>query len=81
MLYSLHFFYLEKFLYVLKRPVIATQPFERNCFVIATEGSKRFEYRTTGYFNINLSVIMTKIPLARPLKQNGFKCIASMVFF
>ena len=81
MLYSLHFFYLEKLLYVLKRPVIATQTFERNCFVIAAEGFKRFEYRTTGYFNRNLSVIMTTIHLARPLKQNGFKCIASLVFF
>ena len=41
MLYSLHFFNLGKFLYVLKRPVIATQQFEINCFAIAAEGFKR----------------------------------------
>ena len=75
------FFYIRKFLYVLKLPVIATQPFEINCFAIATEGFKRFKYRTTVYFNINLSVIMTAIPLARLLKENGFKWIASIVFF
>ena len=34
------FFYLRKFLHVLKCPVIATQPFEINCFTIATEGFK-----------------------------------------
>ena len=73
MLYSLNFFYLRKFLYVLKRPVIATQPFEINCFAIATEGFKRFKYRTTVYFNINLSVIMTTIPLALPLKAKWFQ--------
>ena len=73
MLYSLNFFYLGKFLYVLKRPVIATQPFEINCFAIATEGFKRFKYRITVYFNINLSVIMTTIPLALPLKAKWFQ--------
>ena len=57
------FFYIRKFLYVLKLPVIATQPFEINCFAIATEGFKQFEYGTTGYFNINLSVIMTSVLL------------------
>ena len=41
MLYSLYFFYLGKFLYALKRAVIATQPFEINCFAIATEAFKR----------------------------------------
>ena len=44
MLYSLDFFYLGKFLYVLKRPVIVTQPFEINGFAIAIKGFKRFEY-------------------------------------
>ena len=73
MLYSLYFFYLGKFLYVLKLPVIATQLFERNCFAIATKGFKRFEYGTTGYFNIKLSVIMATIPLALPLKAKWFQ--------
>ena len=73
MLYSLHFFYLGKFLYVLKLPVIATQLFERNCFAIATKGFKRFEYGTTVYFNIKLSVIMATIPLALPLKAKWFQ--------
>ena len=67
------FLYLRKFLYVLKHPVIATQLFEINCFARATEGFKQFEYRTTGYFNINLSVIMTTIPLACPLKAKWFQ--------
>ena len=35
------FFYLGKFLYVLKRPVIATQPFKINCLAIETEDFKR----------------------------------------
>ena len=30
---------------------------------MATEGFKRFEYETTSYFNINLSVTTTTIPL------------------
>ena len=51
---------------------MATQLFEINCFARATEGFKQFEYRTTGYFNVNLSVIMT-IPLARPLKAKWFQ--------
>ena len=40
---------------------------------IATKGFNQFEYRTTGYFNINLSVITTTIPLARPLKAKWFQ--------
>ena len=72
-LYSLHSFYLEKFLYVSKRPVIATQPFEINCFAITTEGFKQSEYQRTGFSNINLSVIMTTILLARPLKAKWFQ--------
>ena len=50
-------------------------------YLLATEGFRRFAYGTTDYFNINLSVIMTTIPLARPFKANGFKSIASIVFF
>ena len=50
-------------------------------YLLGTEGFRRFAYGTTDYFNINLSVIMTAIPLARPFKANGFKSIASIVFF
>ena len=44
-----------------------------HCFVIATEGIKRFEYRTTGYLNNNLLVIITTILLACPLKAKWFQ--------
>ena len=44
-----------------------------NSFAIATEGFKRSEYRTTCYFNINLSVTMTTIPFARSLKTKWFQ--------
>ena len=42
-------------------------------YLLATEGFRRFTYGTTDYFNINLSVIMTTIPLARPLKAKWFQ--------
>ena len=42
-------------------------------YLLATEGFRRFAYGTTDYFNINLSVIMTTIPLARPLKAKWFQ--------
>ena len=45
----------------------------RICFAIATEGFKQFEYRATIYFNINLSVYMATVPLARPLKAKWFE--------
>ena len=76
MLYSIHFFYLEKFLYVLKRPVIATQPFGRNCFATATEGFKQFEYRTTDYFNINVSESAIASFLEQPV-HDIFTCKVS----
>ena len=72
MFYFLHFLS-RKILICFKRPVIATQPFQINCFAIATKGFKQSEYRTTGYFNINLSVIMTTIPSACPLTAKWFQ--------
>ena len=73
--YVLFFFilFISQNSYVLTRPVIANQPFEMNCFAISTKGFKQFECQTTGYFNINLSVIMTTIPLARPISTKWFQ--------
>ena len=42
-------------------------------YLLATEGFRRFAYGTTDYFNINLSVILTTIPLARPFKAKWFQ--------
>ena len=66
-------FFLSRKILVLTRPVIATQLFEINCFAISTKGFKQFECRTTGYFSVNLLVIMKTIPLVRPLKAKWFQ--------
>ena len=65
------FFYLGKFCF--KTPSYYHSTFEIDCFAIATKGFKQFEYRTTIYFSISLSVIMTTIPLARPSKAKWFQ--------
>ena len=72
MLYPLHLFLSRKIL-CFKTPSYYHSTFEIDCFAIATKCFKQFEYRTTVYFNINLSVIMTTIPLARPSKAKWFQ--------